>query len=159
MKSKTHIFIIIVSLTFLSAWVVKQTNDIVKAEWLLGTWENKTKRGSIYESWSKKNSKEFLGTSYLLKEQEQVVFETIQLIQEHDGLFYIPTVKEQNAGLPVRFKAKTVSRKQLVFENLQHDFPQIITYTRISADSLLAEISGTRNGQERTQSFPMKRVK
>jgi len=61
--------------------------------------------------------------------------------------------------LPVRFATKTISETQLVFENPQHDFPQTISYTKITADSLVAEISGTKNGHERKQIFPMKRVK
>jgi len=38
-----------------------------------------------------------------------------KLVQEQTGLFYIPTVKNQNEGLPVRFAAKTISETQLVF--------------------------------------------
>ena len=159
MKTGTNIFIAIVGLTILCAWTAKQTNDIEKAEWLIGTWENKTQRGSIYETWNKTNDNEFSGMSYIIKEKDTVVFENIRLVQEQDGLFYIPTVKNQNDGLPVRFVSKTISETQLVFENPQHDYPQIISYTKITSDSLVAEISGTKNGQERKQTFPMKRVK
>jgi len=159
MKTGTKFFISIVSLIILCAWTMKQTNEIEKAEWLIGTWENKTQRGSIYETWSKTADNEFSGKSYIVKEQDTIVFETIRLAQEQDGLFYIPNVKNQNDGLPVHFATKTISETQLVFENPQHDFPQIISYTKISADSLVAEISGTKNGQERKQTFPMKRVK
>lgn len=159
MKTGTKFLILFVGLTTICAWTTKQTNDIKKAEWLIGTWENKTQRGSIYETWSKTNENEFSGMSYIIKEKDTVVFENIRLVQEQDDLFYIPTVKNQNDGLPVRFSTKTISETQLVFENPQHDFPQIISYTKITADSLVAEISGTKNGQERKQTFPMKRVK
>jgi hypothetical protein len=47
---------------------------------------------------------------------------------------------------------------QLVFENSIHDFPQIITYTQITKDSLLAVISGKINGIMNSQDFPMKRI-
>lgn len=80
------------------------------------------------------------------------------MIQEKDGLFYIPIVKNQNDGMPVRFAAKTITATELIFENPQHDFPQIISYKRIGTDSLIAEISGIKNGQERMQSFSMKRI-
>ncbi len=137
----------------------KQTSNIKKARWLIGTWENKTPNGSIYETWSKTNDNKFSGKSYILKEKDTVVFENIVLVQEQDGLFYIPTVKNQNDGSAVRFTTKTISETQLVFENPQHGFPQIISYTKISSDSLVAEISGTKNGQEHPQTFGMKRVK
>ena len=166
MKTGTKFLIAVVGLSILCAWTTKQTIDIKKAEWLIGTWENlpdgkagKTPKGSIYETWSKTNGNEFSGKSYIVKEKDTIVFEKIRLAQEQDGLFYIPTVKNQNNGLPVRFAAKTISKTQLVFENPQHDFPQIISYTKIGADSLVAEISGIKNGQERRQTFSMKRVK
>lgn len=158
MKDKVVILPAIFGFTILCALTARETNDLKKAEWLIGTWENKTPRGSVYESWNKVND-EYSGKSYMVKEKDTMVFETLRLVQEKGGLVYIPTIKNQNNGLPVRFAAKSVTDGALVFENPQHDFPQIISYTRIGADSLVAEISGMRNGQERRQTFPMKRVK
>lgn len=159
MKKEAKIFIAAIGFLILCAWITKQINDIKKAEWLIGTWENRTSKGSIYEMWSKTNDNEFSGKSYMVKEKDTIVFENIRLVQEQGGLFYIPTVKNQNYGLPVRFTAKSISETKLVFENSQHDFPQIISYTKINEDSFVAEISGIKNGQERRQSFSMKRVK
>lgn len=150
---------VIFSWIALCAWTTQPPNDLKKAEWLIGTWENKTPRGSVYETWNKATGDEFTGKSYRVKEKDTLVFETLRLVQEKDKLVYIPVVKNQNDGQPVRFTAKTVSDAVLVFENPQHDFPQIISYTRVGADSLVAKISGVRNGQERKQTFPMKRVK
>lgn len=159
MKIGTKILIAIVVLAVIGAWTMKQKTDITKAEWLIGTWENKTPKGSIYETWNKTNKTELAGKSYIVKEKDTVVFENIRLVQEKDGLFYIPTIKNQNDGFPVRFANKTISETQLVFENPQHNFQQIISYTKITSDSLVVEISGTKNGQERRQTFPMRRVK
>jgi hypothetical protein len=159
MKTRNKYFMAIVSLIIFSAWTTKQTNDLKIAAWLIGTWENKTQKGSIYETWIKTNDKEFSGKSYIIKEKDTIVFENIRCVWEQDGLFYIPEVKNQNEGLPVRFASKTISETQLVFENPQHDFPQLISYTKMSEDSLVAEISGTKNGQVRKQIFPMKRMK
>lgn len=158
MKKGVTLFISAIALMVLSAWIMKQRNGIAAAEWLIGTWEYKTTKGSIYETWCIANHKAFCGKSYSLKEKDTIVFETIQLITEKERLFYIPIVINQNGGLPVRFAAKTISENQLIFENLQHDFPQTISYTRITADSLVAEIWGTKNGQESKQIFAMKRL-
>lgn len=159
MKTEIKLLIAVVGLTILCAWAVKETNDIKKAEWLIGTWENKTKKGSLYETWKKANDNELYGKSYMVKEKDTVAFEAIRIVQEQDGLFYIPTVKNQNGDLPVRFAIKTISETVMVFENSRHDFPQVISYTKINADSLVAQISGTKNGQARKQTFPMKRMK
>ncbi|WP_028295740.1 DUF6265 family protein [Olivibacter sitiensis] len=156
---RTGLLFMLIGLIIFCCWTTQQTSRIKKAEWLIGTWENKTSRGSVYETWTKTGDNEFSGKSYILKDKDSVIFETIRLVQQQGGLFYIPTVKNQNDGLPVRFALQAISDSVLVFENAQHDFPQIISYTRISADSLVAEISGTKNGEERKQTFPMKRVK
>lgn len=159
MKTGKKIIGITVGFLLLCAFTIKEANDINKAEWLIGTWENKTSKGSIYETWNKTSDNELSGKSYIIKEKDTIVFENIRLVQEQNGLFYIPTVKNQNGGLPVRFAAKTISETQLVFENQQHDFPKIISYTKITSDSLVAEISGTKSGKERRQFFSMKRMK
>ena len=156
---RTKFLITIAGLLVLCGWTIRQTNNIKKAEWLIGTWENKTSKGSIYETWNQKNNLEFSGKSYILKEKDTVVFENIQIVQDKKEVFYIPTVKNQNGGLPIRFTAKTISEKQLIFENPGHDFPQVISYTKTGEDMLIAEISGTKNGQKRSQIFPMKRIK
>jgi hypothetical protein len=158
MKTRNKLLIAVVSLITLCAWTSMNKHDIKQAEWLIGTWENKTPKGSIYETWTN-NGKGLSGKSYLIKENDTIVFETIQLIQEGDKSFYIPTVKNQNDGLPVRFISTMVSETQLVFENPQHDYPQIISYTKVEPDSLVAEISGPKNGQVHKQKFPMKKIK
>lgn len=160
MKTQTKCLSALLGFTILCAWSVQQTNNTIgKAEWLIGTWENKTPRGSIYETWIKTNHKKLSGKSYILKEKDTIVFETIELVQQEGNLFYIPTVKNQNGGLPVRFAARKISENQLIFENMQHDFPQTISYMKTGANSLLAEISGSKNGKERNQFFSMKRIK
>lgn len=159
MKRKINIFIVIGGLLLFCAWTTQQTNDISKVQWLVGTWKNKTTRGIIYETWIKKNENELSGKSYTKKGNDTIVFENIRLVKERDGLFYIPTVKGQNDNLPVRFAMKTISETQLIFENPNHDFPQVISYQKITPDSLVAEISGIKNGQQRKQIFPMTRLK
>ncbi|MBN8865458.1 MAG: hypothetical protein J0H92_18940 [Sphingobacteriales bacterium] len=156
---KTTTIVAVVGILMLCSWTGYFNNDIKKAGWLIGTWENKTQRGSLFETWIPLNENEFSGKSYMVKDKDTMVFETIRLLQEKEQLFYIPVVKNQNEGQPVRFALKSISENSLVFENPVHDFPQLISYTRITSDSLLAEISGTRNGQPRSQRFPMKKVK
>ncbi|MCZ6703881.1 MAG: DUF6265 family protein [Ignavibacteria bacterium] len=159
MKTRLNIVFIIVGISIFYGCNTDTEKQIKKAEWLIGTWENKTSRGSIFETWNRVNDNELSGKSYILKDKDTIVFETIRLLQENDILFYIPVVNNQNDGLPVRFTSKTISDTKLVFENLKHDFPQLISYSKINTDSLVAEISGIKNGQERKQTFPMKRVK
>lgn len=128
-------------------------------EWLLGTWENKTSRGSMFETWKKISDTNYEAKSYVIREKDTMVFESITLKVSGNEIHYIPTVKNQNEGLPVIFKATAYTETKMIFENPEHDFPQVISYNRISSDSLVAKISGIKNGQERSQSFSMKKIK
>lgn len=121
---------------------------LADANWLLGRWEQKTPKRTIYETWISNSDSSYFGKSYLLKEKDTIVLETVSLLQKEGVLFYIPTVTNQNNRMPVSFKLTSASGNKLVFENPAHDFPQKITYALISSDSLLAEISGTLNNKE-----------
>ena len=158
MKTPLKVFIILITVAFFSC-TEEQTSDIKKAEWLIGTWENKTSEGSMFESWHKKNDQEFLGKSFMISEGDTIVIETIRLIEENETLYFIPTVKDQNEGKAVRFKVKLIDEHKMIFENKSHDFPNLVSYTRVSSDSLLAEISGMAEGQKKVMTFPMKRIK
>ena len=149
----------LVALFFLSTTTFNNENKLNTANWLLGTWENKTPRGSVFETWNQEDNHCFVGKSYMIKEKDTLVFENIKLIEQEKTLYYIPVVKNQNDGLPVKFKASFISNEKLIFENPEHDFPQMITYTKINSDSLVAQISGVIKGKERKQTFPMKRIK
>lgn len=153
------IFFATIGLIVLCSWITLDKSEIKNAKWLIGTWENKTKKGTIYETWTKVSKTEFQGKSYKLKDKDTIVFETIRLVQEKNSLYYIPIVKNQNNELPVKFSGIITSKNKLVFENKAHDFPQIISYSKINKDSLVAEISGSKGSKELKQSFPMKRIK
>jgi len=56
------------------------------------------------------------------------------------------------------FLSKEVTDSTVVFEDLKHDFPQRVGYSRMGADSLVAWIAGSRGGRERRIEFPYRRV-
>lgn len=149
--------LLVLALASLTSCQAQKNESFVKAEWLIGTWENKTSNGTVYETWRKIAKDTFSGKNYALKDKDTVVFETILMVRENDDILYIPAVQNQNSGLPVRFKASITSEDVLTFENPEHDFPQVISYMRKGKDSLMAEISGLINGEGRSHKFPMKR--
>lgn len=157
MKNKLKMAITIVCIIAFYSWTTLTDPTIKNAEWLVGTWENKTSQGSIYETWKKVSEKELLGKSYMLKGKDTVLFETVTMKQEKDNLYYIPVVNDQNGGKPVSFALKSISDEEMVFENLKHDFPQVISYKKTSPTSLIAEISDAKKSHKET--FPMKKIK
>ena len=136
---------------------VKTYAQIEKANWLLGNWGNTTKEGILTENWTKQNDSVFAGESYFVVGKDTVFSEKIALEQKGDSLFYVPVIKNQNQGKPVSFALTSAKGNQLVFENPKHDFPQKVTYTKITADSLVAEISGMKDGKAGKETFPMKK--
>jgi len=148
-----------ITLAYTGSYAQQKSHPIAQAKWLIGSWKNQSAKTLDIETWKKLNDSTFLGGSYSLAGTDTVSSEQIRLEQHAGKLYYIPTVKNQNNGKAVTFTLTSSNKKQLVFENPEHDFPQKITYTQITKDSLLAEISGLRKGKIKAIQFPMKRVK
>jgi hypothetical protein len=132
---------------------------INNAEWLIGTWVTKTPDGDLFETWQKLNEAEYFGKSYFLNNGDTMLFETVQLLEKENKLFYIVSGKTKPGEAPVSFESISIAKEQFVFENKAHDFPQRISYVKIGTDSLVAEISGSINGKEKSELFPMKKMK
>lgn len=133
--------------------------ELKKAGWFLGDWENRFPDGLTTESWTQVNDSTYTGTSFTVIGKDTVSSETIRLEERHSKLYYIPTVKDQNKGKAVKFELTKANDHMLVFENPEHDFPQKITYRKITSDSIVAEISGKIDGKEQAEEFPMGKVK
>ncbi|MCE3283382.1 MAG: hypothetical protein K0Q66_2119 [Chitinophagaceae bacterium] len=133
--------------------------EIKKAQWLLGSWKSSTSHGIALESWQVASDSSFTGVSHFIQGKDTVSSESIRLVQDGNDLLYIPTVKNQNNSQPVTFRMTSSTNDQFVFENPAHEYPQKITYTRISSDSLLAVVSGKMDGKENVQQFPMRKLK
>lgn len=134
-------------------------DEINKAYFFIGEWENREKDGVMTERWQKLNDSVFTGESYFISGNDTMSSEKITIEQRGKELYFIPTVKGQNDNKPVLFKLTESSPTHLVFENPTHDFPEKITYTLLTKDSLLAEISGTVDNNATTHQFALKRVK
>lgn len=133
--------------------------NIEKANWLLGNWQNSSTDGKYHENWEKKNDSTLIGSSYFIVGNDTVSSECISLEERGYEMFYIPIVKNQNDEKPIIFTLTSLNNSQLVFENPNHDFPQKITYSQVTSDSLVAVISGLVKGKEKSQNFPMTRAK
>lgn len=151
-----NVFILLIGAAFSIVSCIPQS-PIDQAEWILGTWEQNSSKGIVYETWTKKSEHELAGTSYRLNGNDTIVLETVRIVERGDSLFYIPTVTNQNAGKPTSFSMTKISDSEMVYENAAHDFPQVIAYRKVGSDSLVASISGTRDGKATERGFPMKK--
>lgn len=156
---KKGAFIIVTLLTFISCQKSKITSKIVDKEWLLGQWENISTIGNLSETWVKKNDSLYLGESYFIKGKDTLHSEQIKLAQKGSSLLYISTIQGQNKDKAVSFKHNTTIENKLVFENIQNDYPQKITYTLLPNDELQIEIYGMRQGKPSTSKYSLKKSK
>ncbi len=132
---------------------------IEKVDWLIGEWQNRYKEGVFTEIWTQKDDSTLTAVSFFIAGKDTVLNEKVTLKEINGELFYIPVVSNQNNGKEIPFKLTSVTEKQLVFENPNHDFPQKITYSLITKDSIFAEISGNYKGKQQKIAFPMKKNK
>ena len=96
-----------------------------------------------------------LGMGHTVSDGKTVAFEFLRIHEEADGIYYtaIPSGQAQNS-----FKLVKWGPKEVVFEDLAHDFPQRVIY-RLKDDGTLApSIEGTVGGKVKTTDYPMKRA-
>jgi len=144
---------------FLFSCYKKENSGIQQFDWLIGTWENRSAQNIVYETWIKANDSLLVGKSFSILKNDTSVFENITIEKRGNEIFYIPVVKDQNQGKPVRFKLISNQNNIQVFENTLHDFPQRIIYAQINPDSLKATIEGIIEDQYRQTDFYMSKIK
>jgi hypothetical protein len=158
MFQKTTLLLFLLALIACKKSEANEKDKIKTSNWLLGTWENKSSEGNLSEIWKKVNDSTFQAQSYFIKEKDTLHFEFITLQQKGEELTYSAAVRGQNNDKPVAFKLTTETEKQLIFENPKHDYPQKISYTQITPDSLVAKISGIQQGKPSSETFSMKKI-
>ncbi|WP_395054609.1 DUF6265 family protein [Flavobacterium sp.] len=165
MNSKTFNFLVLL-LVFISfsckkieTVKVEKYLKLEKAKYLIGNWENLTQDANFNEIWKKENDSTFTGMSYITVKKDTVFYENIVLIQKNDSLFYNVSVKGENKDKAVSFYLTSDTNNAMVFENPKHDFPTKIAYKKVSNDSLVATIYGTKDGKKIDEAYPMKRKK
>lgn len=136
-----------------------QQNKLDQFKWIIGSWQNISSDGELYEIWTKTNDSLYSGYGFMLLNNDTVFSEKISLQLKGNDLLYIPTVKNQNNGEPVSFKLVSDINGEFVFENKEHDFPQRIIYSNPNPDSLYARVEGDQQGKFHKEEFPMSRKK
>ena len=127
--------------------------------WIADCWRESSGGGNrtVEEQWMAPRGGTMLGMSRTVRGDSALVeFEHLQLLKRAGRLVYHA---EPSGQQPADFEARGVSDTLVTFENPTHDFPQRVIYRRRGADTLVARIEGTRDGQTRGVDFPYVRVK
>lgn len=136
----TFAFILLTSLAFGQSRI---------PDFLKGTW--KMENREIYEHWDQLNSRSLKGFSYKLENSRMLVSEYLEISQNGDDVVYTATVINQNNGTGIDFHLIR-SDSLFIFENPGHDFPQMISYQKLSKNEIFVEVS---DGKEKRFAYKM----
>ena len=152
MKKK---FIPFILLTVFSA-CSKPNADIRQFKWLEGRWEGLEGKMKIFEVWQPINDNKMIGIGGAFQGTDTLFAEKIKIEKTDNELYYIAIVPGNPA--PVSFKLINSSNTSATFENLEHDFPQRVIYTKNADGSLYARIEGKRSGKDAKEEFNFKKA-
>jgi hypothetical protein len=123
--------------------------------WLSGCWAAEGSPGSG-EQWMPPAGGTMLGVSRTVRDGKTVAWEFLQIRTLDSGVLgYVskPSGQPENA-----FPLLKLGDREVVFEDLEHDFPHRIIYRLGEGGALAARIEGLRSGTLRGVDFPFRRV-
>ena len=143
-------------LVLAASWMTSsQAADLALPAWLAGCWaQERGERGSI-EMWMPPAGGAMLGMSRTIRDGKAAAHEFMQIRVASNALVFIALPSSQREAT---FTAVRNADREIVFENLEHDFPQRIIYRRTGAETLSARVEGMREGKLRGIDYAFKRT-
>jgi hypothetical protein len=131
--------------------------DINQLAWLAGKWRMERSGRVVEEQWMAPAAGVMLGMSRTVAKGRVVEHEFIQIrVGPGGALFFIAQPSGQKEAA---FHHTSLTDREVVFENPNHDFPRKITYTLNADGSMLAAIEGPRaDGTVRRVEFAYQRI-
>jgi hypothetical protein len=134
---------------------IPASSPLAPLSWLAGCLEMRSGDHVIEEHRMRPRAGSMLGMSRTTSSKGLVEYE-LTLIREQEGKL---RYEAHPSGQPVAvFTAVTVTGDSAVFAAPEHDYPQVVGYRRVRADSVIAWIDGTSRGKHRRVDFPYRRV-
>ena len=148
---RRHLF---ASLLLVGTSAFAQPAGVQRLAWLQGCWAIDTPERTVEEQWMAPRAGSLLGMSRAVRGGKLTAYESVILRERGDRFEYEVSPSGQATTV---FTSKEVAESSILFENLQHDFPQRISYARRGA-SLEAWIEGPIKGQNKRIEYAYKRV-
>jgi hypothetical protein len=122
--------------------------SINELSWLAGRWRSKDENPAFEEHWMSPQDGSMIGMGRELSGGKVEFFEFLRIEQRKDGLFY---VAQPRGKAQTDFKLTNENENTLMFENPEHDFPNVIEYEKRKDGSLCVRVSG--NGKKKNKAF------
>lgn len=112
--------------------------------WMSGSWAADHNGVREEEHWMAPRGNLMVGMHRDVPAGKPASFEFFRIEEKPEGVFYVT----QPGGAPMTaFKLISQTRRSVVFENKEHDYPQRISYWQDKPDQLRARIAGTLGGK------------
>jgi len=130
---------------------------VEELSWLAGCWETRdtAKQRSIVEQWMAPDGGAMIGMSRTVRAGKMTGYEFLRIVRDDVSVKYVSRPSENSTDTD--FRLLKISGNEVIFENLQHDFPQRVIYRR-DGDKLNARIEGPSGGKTVGIDFPYQRV-
>ena len=124
--------------------------SIADVDWIAGYWLSCGEGGEVSETWTDARSGMMVAHSVTISRRSRADFEMFRIAPHEGGLAYFA----QPRGRPaVIFPAVEIDADHVVFQNLQHDFPQRIIYRRNADGGLTTRIEGPAESGEQAMEW------
>jgi len=129
--------------------------SIEDISWLSGCWEMSEGDFIVTELRMAPTGNIMIGLSQTVSNNKTSGYEFLKIEEKEDKLVYtaIPSGQTETS-----FYQVLLNDTMVVFENMEHDFPQRIIYTLLNKDSFNARVEATENGELKGFDLQMKRV-
>ncbi len=124
--------------------------------WLPGCWNAEQADPGSGEQWLPLAGGSLLGVSRTVRGGQTVGFEFMRIAHGADGR--VAFFAQPSGKPPASFALLRITDREVVFENLEHDFPQRVIYRFEPPAHLHASIEGQRAGSLRRIAYPMLRT-
>ncbi|NNE35138.1 MAG: hypothetical protein HKN13_07885 [Rhodothermales bacterium] len=136
--------------TALQANLAASTTALDQLSWLQGYWTGDHDGTQMEEVWLPPRGNVMVGMHVDLFASGRSFFEYLRIEQRGDTLMFLASPRGRPA---TTFTATAGNDSSISFENLEHDFPQRISYRIDDSGSLHAGISGEVDGETKSQDW------
>jgi hypothetical protein len=109
--------------------------------WMAGIWSNSMGGEQTVEVWSLPERGVMKGHGANIRDGRTLFWESLNMVEENGSVTYVPF--PDGRANSVTFALTKQAPGLLVFENPDHDFPQLIQYRLIAPDHLAIHLTGS----------------
>ena len=143
---------IIGCITLVTLFSFTKKDSLHDLNFLEGSWKMENKEN--YETWKVMSKTALEGSSYEIRAAKKTITEYLSIKEVEGNIIYTAKVLDQNNAQPIVFVLNNEVNNKISFENLHHDFPKKIQYTKLDETTIFVEVLG-----ENDQGFSYKMMK